>query len=178
LKSLSFFEKIIFNSNQIKQRIYNEFREGDNIYNGGGHAMRAMSRPFAENLEWPNDTLEDSFAYLRLKELGLKMIRQAKAQTYMRNTATLPDRLKQSKKYKSGKENLVRHFSAETIKKEHQIPAVLVVKSTFIHFTKEPFWTMLSVLEFCLNALLSQKKSQYSPIHEIYKSSKHLGGTS
>jgi len=130
----TFLEKILFQGYEIKKKIFQEWKNGKNIYVCGGHSMKALSRNFTKNLHWPKNSPEDAYTYLCLTELGLKMERQLSAKTYMRNTTNLPDRIRQVSKFLSGRDILRKYFSNNLIDREYDLPKSLIIKNIFRYF--------------------------------------------
>ena len=60
LQAKTLVEKIDSHGTKIKYNIFSEWRNGDNLYSTGGHAMKALSRNFATKLIFPTDVQEDS----------------------------------------------------------------------------------------------------------------------
>lgn len=170
----TFFEKIVFNSDQFKHEIFDRLNNGINIYTTGGHSMRAFPKEFTKYLEWPKDAPEDAYAYLRLKELGYSIQRQKGVKSYMRNVAHIKDRTRQSAKFVSGKRALLKYFPVDLIKSEYYVPKRLIIGNLISHFVKNPFWTTASILEQAVNAFLTFNADKVNATFNTYSSSKTL----
>lgn len=173
----NFFEKILFWGTILKKGVFKEWRKGDNVYAAGGHSMKAISRDFAKVLIWPQDVPEDAYAYLKLRQLGLKLAVRPKAIALMRNVTSFSDRVRQVKKFVSGKKSLALHFPPETIKNEYDIPKKLILKHIFFGLIKKPLWTILFLGEIVINRIFAVRNDRFSALHEIYYSSKNLNET-
>ncbi len=170
----TFFEKIACQGGIVKKQIAQEWRQSDNIYNSGGHAMKALSRKFVKQLEWPKSVPEDSYAYLRLKEVGLQMKKQMKATTCMRNVAHVGDSIKQSRKFVTGKKALEQYFEKEVIQKEFNFPRKLFFKHLFLQGMHSPFFTFLFLFQIIINRTLTLGQNKFNELYTPYNSSKLL----
>lgn len=170
----SFFEKISYTGNEMRRAVFEKFKNGINIYTTGGHSMRAFSKNATKKLRWPKDAPEDAYAYLRLFQLNLKIVRQKNAKAYMRNVANIKDRTKQSAKFVSGKKTLNKYFQEELIYSEYFIPKNLIFRETLLQIIKNPFWTSASIFEVAVNRVLTFRASKINAIFNIYSSSKTL----
>lgn len=174
VKPKTFFEKIIHNNNKLKQQIFENINGGINIYTTGGHPMRALSRSLTKQLEWPKDVPEDAYAYLRSRQLKLKILRQTQAKVFMKNVDHLKDRTRQTEKYITGKKFLTKYFESGFIHSQYFIPKGLIIKCVISQIIKNPFWTSASVVEMCLNNALNFKSSKTESLLNTYQSSKVL----
>lgn len=170
----TFFEKIISNNNKLKQRIFEDINGGINIYTTGGHSMRALSRSLTKQLQWPIDVPEDAYAYLRTRQLNLKILRQTEAKVFMKNVEHIKDRTRQTAKYIAGKKNLTKYFKSELINSQYFIPKRLIIKGIIFQIIRNPLWTLVSVVEMFLNNVLNFKGSKNESLLNTYQSSKVL----
>lgn len=174
IQPTTFFEKIMVHTATIKSKIFSKWNDGDNLFSCGGHSAKAISKHFAKKLMYPTHVPEDAYTYLRLKELGLKLLVTSNAQFYMRHVTHLQDRIKQCSKFQSGKEALKKEFSSEFVRKEYEIPRKISSQVTLQFLLKNPILTMLSLLELCLNRVLTRNKKTFTAQHDTYASSKDL----
>lgn len=175
----NFLEKIIFHGNIFKRKFFMKWKNGNNVYVGVGQCAKALSRDFASKIVWPKDAPEDSYIYLRLKELGLTFSMQLRARIYMKNVDNVNDRIKQRKKFLSGVEFLKKYFSADLLGGEYKIPKSLIFFHTIKEFSKNPFWITMYFFEFLfiriLLIFLFQKiTDKTTTLYEPYMSSKKL----
>ncbi len=168
------FEKILFHGHHLKQGIFNKWKNGDNIYNCGGHSMKALSRNFTDNLTWPKDVPEDAFTYMQLNKLNFKIKRTRKAVAYIRNVNNFADRIKQCSKFQSGKKSLVKYFGDEAVNSEYKIPIFLIILETIKYFLRQPFWTLMYLFEVFINRIYTKNAQEFKAKHEVYYSSKIL----
>lgn len=174
VKPKIFFEKVIHNNNKLKQKIFENINGGINVYTTGGHSMRALSRILTKQLDWPKDVPEDAYAYLRTRQLKLKIIRQTNAKVFMKNVEHIKDRTRQTEKYVTGKKYLTKYFKPEFIDSQYFIPKSLIIKCVISQIIKNPLWTSASVVEMCLNNAHNFKSSKTESLLNTYQSSKVL----
>lgn len=169
-----FFEKIIYQNTRLQRKILEKYSDGNNLYLCAGHSLRAFKRSIATKLKWPLDAPEDAYAYLRLKESGLKILRRKKAINYMRNVTHFKDRTRQSTKFLSGKKALMKYFNQHVVEEAYQIPKIAIISQLLIELGKSPFWTILLILEFIFNRIYPRKISKFNPIYDVYYSTKNF----
>jgi cellulose synthase/poly-beta-1,6-N-acetylglucosamine synthase-like glycosyltransferase len=174
LRGETFFEKIMVAGQDLKGDIFTNWKEGVNIFSAGGHSMKALSSDFATQLTWPDAVPEDAYTYLKAVELGVVIERNPKATAYMRNVTTPRDRLKQCKKYHTGKLALTKEFDSELIKNEYKIPAHIALKGALKHLIKNPLFTPFYLIEAGVNRVLTNKKDKFNALYEPYYTSKTL----
>ena len=147
----TFFEGVFACGNEMKQRVFDEWKGGDNLYNSGGHTMRAVSRSYASKLFFPSDAPEDCYSYLRLKELGFLMVRAKEARILAKNIKTVGDRFSHSEKFYRGKLALYKYFDNQFVDCEYDFSKILLVKYLLLGFLKSPIYTAFAVLGFVVN---------------------------
>lgn len=169
-----FFEKILAHGYALKFRIFESWKDGNNVYSSGGHSMKALSRDFTAVLKWPENVPEDAYAYLFLKKNGLNLYRQTSAKAYMRNVTNVKDRFKQTRKFVSGRLTLTKYFPENFIKNEYNLPKLLILKHILYDFLRNPFWSSLYLLEVIINRILTLRTRSFTALYSPYQSSKKL----
>lgn len=170
----TFYENILWHASELKKLIFAHWRGGDNVYRCGGHAMKGLSRIFAQQLFWPEDVSEDAYVYLRLKQLSLSCIYCPSALVYMRNVTNISDRVKQVAKFLGGRIALERHFARDVVQAAYRLPYSLVSQHVLRSLLRDPFWTTLAVLEISFNRLLTLRRAPFHPLAAPHYSSKDL----
>lgn len=173
LPSDTFVEKIEAHGMRIKDRISSEWRNGDNIYSCSGHAMKALSKKFVNTLYYPHDVPEDSYTYLRLKQVNLKM-KRSQAKAYVKRVAHLYDYNRRYKKFIGGKEALKKYFSRKLIDKEFTPPINITIKHVLLTMFRSPILTFLYLLESVLVRMLNVNIKEYTPFYKPFTSTKNL----
>lgn len=174
VQARGFFEKIMTEGHIFKQKMFAEWKNGLNVYTAGGHAMKALSRTFTGQLHYPVNVPEDAYTYLALKNTHLRMVRRAKAVTYMRNVTHFTDRIRQCTKFQSGKKSLGRYFSKKLLHEAYDVPITILITNCLKEFFREPFWFSLYILEACINRMFSKHIQRFNALHTTYQSSKNL----
>jgi glycosyltransferase involved in cell wall biosynthesis len=153
VKPKTFFENIVYRWDDIKQKAFDCYKNGDNLYNAGGHTMRLISCNFAKKLHFPDDVPEDCYAYLRLKELGFKLQRVQSAIVLAKSISSPAERSSHSLRFYEGKINLQKYFASDFIRTEYCVPKLLICKQILFSFFDSPVFTVLSIFEFFFNTL-------------------------
>lgn len=166
--------KIDSHGMKIKDNLFSEWRNGDNLYSTGGHAMKALSRNFASKLIFPTDVPEDSYTYFRLKQLGLQMIKQPSAKTYVKRAANLKEYIRRNKKFVGGKESLKKYFPKDLVNKEFSPPINLLIKHLLLAAFYSPLLTILYLLESLLVRALNIGVKEFNPLYQPFSSTKNL----
>src|SRR3990167_2430522 len=159
------------NNHYLKEHVFESLKE-INIYMCGGHAMKALPRWFTEIFQWPENVPEDSYIYLWIAKNGYKIISQPNAKVLMKNVESFGDRLKQCKKYHSGKNSLKKYFNESFIDSEYDIPKSILLKYVFLDFLQNPFWMILVVSEMLINRVFTSMSKNFNSLYLPYVSSK------
>lgn len=170
----SFVERISVTGYCLKSQIFNNWKNGMNVYGCGGHSMKAMSRKFTSRLRWPKSVPEDAYTYFKLLELNLTMQKVPNAKTWMRCPANFFDRLKQGKKFRSGKSVLLDYFEKKVIENEYRVPRMLALKYIIHSTVSSPIFTIFYFLESTLIFLLTKNEKIFNPLYDIYTSTKKI----
>lgn len=169
-----FYEKILAHGYKLKFKMFAEWKKGKNVYACGGHSMKALSKEFSKKLRWPTNVPEDAYTFLLLTKLGFDVYREKGAKAYMRNVTNLNDRIKQVKKFRSGKKILLEYFSQDFINKEYTLPKKIIIKNITVNFIRNPYMTSLYIFELMLNRLLTMRAKKFNALYHPYRSSKVL----
>jgi len=174
-----FLEKIIFHGNIFKRKFFMKWKNGDNVYVGTGQCAKAFWGDFGRKISWPEDAPEDTYIYLRLKELGLTFSMQHSARIYMKNVDNLNDRIKQRRKFLGGVKFLEKYFPTDLLNREYKIPKSLILFHTIKEFSKNPFWITMYFFEFWFVGILlifrfRKITDKTTTLYEPYMSSKKL----
>lgn len=173
LPANTFFEKIINYSQRFKASLYVKFNNSENIYLCCGRG-RAFLRDFAKKISWPSINNEDAYSYLYCLTLNYKFVYQKNAEVYYRSPANYKDHHKQSCRFLKGSKALVAYFPKSLLKKEYNIPASELIKTSVEYLFKNPLLFISYFLIFSLVKLQASYSYQYSSRWDISKSSKRL----
>lgn len=174
LKPKTFLETSMFQGYKVKKDMFVKWKNGVNIYTSGGHSMKAISRQFLQGFRWVADAPEDAYIYLKLKTAGFKIVRQAKAVSFMRNVTNLSDRIKQRAKFESGKKALRKYFDTGLLRSEYRIPLGLILSSVLRALINNPFWTLAYLIQLALFWILTIRSNRFNLLSLQYPSTKTL----
>ena len=170
------YERMLYSGTQFKKHLAASWKGGDNIYSCGGHSGKALARHFAKSLRFPKAVPEDAYIYMALKKSGLRFVKTYEAVAYMRNVSNFRDRLKQARKYLSGKGSLLNYFPSDSLKMEYTIPYWHMFHISVGFFLRKPIWTALYFFDVLLvrSLLWAGGRRNFQPLYEPYYSSKDL----
>lgn len=173
LEPHTFIGKILANSHDLKQSIFQRLNDANNIYLCHGSA-RAFSKDFYKNLRWPYNCPEDAYSYVMCLEKGFKFKYAKDAVVYYSPSSNISDHIKQSTRFFHGKKTLERLFGFSKIKHHYKIPALLTSSFFVIYLAKKPVLTLGFLFILLLTRLLSiSVKIDHSRI-DASKSTKEL----
>lgn len=170
---LSFFEKVLWYGGNLKYELFRAWRRGANFYTCSGHAFRAIPRSVTCELHWPDNAPEDSYVYLFVRQLQLRVQLQRRAIVYMKHVATMSDRLRQCVKFVGGKKELLKFFPVDFLRSEYTLPLMLVVVYVARAILAHPIWTSLALLEMAMNRIAVRRRP-FQALYTPYLSSKNL----
>ena len=173
LPSENLFEEVLIFSIAMKQEIVDNFNLGDNLYLCHG-CIRAFSRNFAKQLNWPKIYGEDAYSYLMCKEKGFEFYYDTEAEVLYRLPQTFKDHLKQSARFAHSSGILKKFFSEKVIKREYAIPKAIIFKKGIKYFSKNPFLFVSYFLIYIATRILSKTGNKTNALWEISTSSKSL----
>ncbi len=117
-----FFEKVINTSNQLKRNIFEDYREGMNVYTCRG-PVRAFSRRLYKKLEYPASMVcEDVFSFLYCAKTGYKYRYLKNPEIFYKSPGNLSDHQKQSSRFKKSRDELVSIFGEELVDLYSRVP--------------------------------------------------------
>lgn len=164
LEPFSFLERVLYESHGLKSGIFNEWRDGLNVYSTNGQAARALSCKFFNNLTWPLDAPEDSYCFLRLKKYTQPIVRVKSAVTYFRLPRSFTERFKHNAKFYSGKNFLRKYFPEEFLEAEFKVPFNIVLKHSLKVFLNSPFWIPLAICEALFMRSVNKKRKDFKKV--------------
>jgi glycosyltransferase involved in cell wall biosynthesis len=137
-----FFERIIAQGHEMKNRIYSQINRGDNVYLCHGRA-RAFSRKFYRSFVWPPKYAEDAFSYLLCRQLGYRFVSNPKASVCFRCPTNFSDHRKQSLRFIQGKKSFGMYFSKGVVRDAYRIPRRIMLREFFKSLRQDAFSTLL-----------------------------------
>lgn len=174
VESNGFFEKTLKTSMEIKTRIFEAYRDGNNVYTCHGQ-VRIFSKKMYKNLSFKSGIGDDAYSYFYClgKKLKYSYIKNVKA--YYKLPENFKDHKKQSLRFFHSQKLLQKYFGKEFVKKEYELPVGLTVK-TFISYLFENFGgVVLYILVYFYLKSVSFFAPKINETWEISQSSKiHL----
>lgn len=128
LSPRTFFEKVFFISIKLKEILYLQFKNGNNVYTCYGPA-RAFAQKFYKSLKFNSSEGEDMFSYFSCLNLGYTFKNIPQALTYYRLPTTFTDHCKQSTRYHRAKKDMYKYFSQKIVLVEQIIPVSIYTKA-------------------------------------------------
>lgn len=169
LPAENFFENVINSSVFLKLDIFENLHGGNNIMLCNGRA-RAFSREFSSQLSFIPQPGEDGYSYIKCMDLGYKFIYQRTAEIFYRSPQTLPDHLKQSKRFFRSV-SLHRSMNNGENKKYYKVPLILFFRKLFRHTVRHPVLLLCYSAVFII-ARVSSMWYETSTVWEVSLSSK------
>lgn len=171
----TFFERILYRSNEFKTSVYEEFRNGKNVYTCCGPA-RAFSKRLYTKLRFKDSANEDAYSYIYAILNGYKYSHIHDTAVYFKLPSNLSDHKKQSTRFFYSKNKLIEEFGTENIKKNYNIPMPVIANIVRKYLLKYPLEISIyaGILSFTWFMSQFNKKKQNLNIWESAKSSKLL----
>lgn len=151
-KNRSFLEKILCAGFVLKNYVYINYKDGNNIYTCIG-ALRAFSRDFYTKLRFLENESggEDQFSYLSCVSQGFKYVQAKNVHTYFRLPSTFSDYKKYARRIFQTQYKFGDVFGENLVKEQHKLPLTLILKGCMVALVKDPFYTSLYIpLHLCM----------------------------
>lgn len=173
VKPRTFVEEMLSMSIEFKNRIFEQWRNGKNLYTCHG-AARAFTRAYYGHFHFEESVGEDAYSYFFGREHGHRYAYVAEAVARIKLPETLADHFKQSGRFFNSQTRFIKEFGLAAIEREYGIPKLLLFKSGIASFLQHPvLFTAYAVI-----TTVSQWKAVFQkPIGqtwEIATSSKQL----
>lgn len=171
LPAQNFFEKVINNSVLMKNEMYEQINNKDNIYLCHGRG-RAFSSRFAKQLSFPRIPGEDAYSYIECKEMGFKFYYQQEAELLYRSPQSLKDHLKQSKRFFKSQVMMDEKYQKHA-KGYYRIPLELQLKTLLKYLLRNPILISAYVIIYAY-ARINSIWYQTGTLWDVSKSSKAI----
>jgi glycosyltransferase involved in cell wall biosynthesis len=169
------FEKILYDAHLIKNHVYENWKNSDNLYLCHGRT-RAMSRAFAKTIDFPKIVNEDAFSYLYCQQSGYKFAFQKDTCIFFRLPANLSDHLKQSLRFWVAPQELNNFFKQTQINESYGNPTIPFTISR-IYFQQNPLNFMIYIAIYFYVRLKLQSFKISAPWNISASTKKTLGDT-
>lgn len=172
LSPKNMFGSAIVSGHELKNRMFSEWKGGENIYQCHG-AARALSRRFVEKFRFKESVGEDAYSYLFAKKHGFRYISIREAAVAIRVPESLRDHEKQSRRFLVSQGMFSGDFGEEVVSKEYRYPRLLLVKHLFRIFFARPF-AISSYIVIMIYVSLFSRKPDISQVWSVVSSSKSV----
>lgn len=166
LKGQTFFENILNYSIQLKDEIFENVNNGNNLYLCRG-AARAFKKEFAKTIRWKDSLSEDAFSYLSCISKGYQFKYDPRAILYIKSPDNFKDHLSQSARFSQGPKIMSRYLNNELVQKEYAIPKKNALVITALYLLRNPFLFMCYITTLLLVKIYPKKgdfaKSMWVP---------------
>lgn len=157
MKSRNFFERIIYGSVLMKMRMFENWREGNNLFTCRG-AVRAFRKELLKKITWPILTGEDTFTYFSCLKNGYKYKFIFNSAVYYRLPNNFRDHQRQSLRFSGSQKNYTNMFSKEEAEKEYSYPKSLIIKNFLIFVIQQPIEGFCYLIISILVKIIPAKK--------------------
>ncbi len=131
-------EQVLKISMNLKKEIFEDYKNGDNIYTCHGRA-RALTKRLYKKMKFDESIVaEDAFSYLFAIANGYTYRFARNANVYYRLPQTLQDHKKQSVRFFNSYKQLKRVFGSTFLKSEIRLPRSIVIKHSIKYLVRYP----------------------------------------
>jgi glycosyltransferase involved in cell wall biosynthesis len=173
LPPTNFFEKILYSSNIMKQDIYENLLEKENVYLCHGRA-RAFSRELTNNFRWKPYVGEDSYSYFSCITLKLKFKFASNAVVLYQLPSTFKDHIKQSARFMNSISSREENFDRLIVSAAYKVPTSVKLSSLYKHIFKSKGKLVLYIIIYLYIKLFANKEQFNTVKWDTSKSSKNL----
>lgn len=136
----TWFEKVLEVGLRGAANLGKSWRRGDNYLLANGRCMAFRTRHL-QKMRIPDAVVNaDAYLYFENKRKDGQFAFADKAVVYNKSPLTLKEHLRQARRFRYSKEELLGYFG-NSIRSEYQIPAILRLKSVFNEFLADPINT-------------------------------------
>lgn len=137
LPAANFVEEILDTSMKIKKNIFENHKNGNNIYTCHGRA-RGFSKNFYKSLKFAVGFGEDAFSYLFCIKNNFKYAYVSNTKIFYRLPDNLTDHQKQSTRFLKSQIELGKKFGESYVVEKYRIPSALTIKAINKYILKRP----------------------------------------
>ncbi len=166
-------ENILYTSYEFKNNIFEEFKNGNNLYTCNGKA-RAFSKRFYKKLKFKHSPQEDAYSYLFCVKNGYNYIYVNNAIVFYALPKNWNDHAGQSLRFLKNKSYLNSLFGEVFVAANYKLPTLLFVKSIKNRFIKNPLMSILYVFVFSIMKILTFFVPEDGNIWHTSKSTKSI----
>lgn len=155
------FERVVESGVRISYEIGKLWNNSDNYLLANGRCM-AFKTKALKKINIPNKVVNgDAYLYFANKFAGGKMYLAEKAIVFNKNPETLPDQVKQTKRFENSNSELSSLFSNDMLT-YYKIPKLIALHATFNELIRRPLYTLSYLALHVYLFLLPTNKSTVS----------------
>jgi len=140
LPPVTFIEKVLAASMDIKRESFESYNNGQNIYTCHGRS-RAFSRRFYTKFVAPVEVAaDDAYSYIECLKLGFAYSYTPKAVLQYRLPKTVNDHLRQSRRFFQGNQRLLEYVDPNVVNELLSLPTSLKVKALVKFMITQPIY--------------------------------------
>ena len=165
------FEKIIHTSMLVKRVIFEQYKNGNNLYTCCGVA-RAFSKRFYSKLKYKTSIGEDAYSYFSCLANNFKYIQAKNAIVFYKLPDNMGDHQRQSIRFLQSKQKNIVFFGKELVENEYNIPSKILFLGIINAFRTYPKNFTLYLIIYTYLKIKSVFSSGIQNTWEISTSSK------
>jgi poly-beta-1,6-N-acetyl-D-glucosamine synthase len=170
----TFVEKILVEAFHMKREVVVSHHNGDNPYMCMGPA-RAFSRVFTHRFRWKDTRAEDVYSYFSCKKNGFRVAYAPDAKALFKVPSEFGDYVKQSIRYREGREDMKKYFTERNITENFKFPIRKLFISFIKHLVLHPILNVSYALMVAYSYTMHNNKMTSHPVpHETVGSTKRL----
>ena len=173
VKTRTFVEKMLSMSIEFKNRIFEHWKNGNNLYTCHG-AARAFSRAYYGHFHFEESVGEDAYSYFFGIEYGHRYAYVRDAVARIKLPETLTDHFKQSGRFFNSQTRFIKEFGLARIEVEYSLPKMLLFKSSIVSFLSHPILFTAYVIVTTASQWKAGFQKPIGQTWEIATSSKQL----
>lgn len=166
-------EKMLSVSIEFKNRIFEHWKDGKNLYTCHG-AARAFSRAYYEHFSFEESVGEDAYSYFFGMEHGHRYAYVPGAVARIKLPGTLADHFKQSGRFFNSQTRFIKEFGLATIEREYALPKMLLLRSGMDSLLNHPILFSAYVIITFVSQWRAVFQKPIGQTWEIATSSKQL----
>jgi len=173
LSGKNLLERSLKTSMNIKNRVFEEYRNGDNIFACHGTA-RAFSRSFYRKFRFTHSVGEDAYSYLFASYNHFPFMYVKNTRILFKLPTTMKDHKKQSQRYVQSKNQFISEFGELYMKKMYYLPNALCFRSLLREAMQNPIGIIIYSLVSLIVRIQSTKPARVQNTWDIATSSKTI----
>lgn len=173
IKPRTFVEKMLSMSLEFKNRIFEHWKNGANLYTCHGTA-RAFSKAYYKHFCFEESVGEDAYSYFFGVKHGHRYAYAPNAIARIKLPETLSDHFKQSGRFLDSQTRFIKEFGLTRIEEEYRLPKMPLFKSSMTSLADHPVLFVAYVMVTMISHWRAVFQKPIGQTWEIVTSSKQL----